>query len=74
MCWCFTPARRRVVDEVVTAGGRVLTVVGRGPTYADAIARAYAGVSRISFDGMHYRRDIGQKALMAQRSRLRARA
>jgi phosphoribosylamine---glycine ligase len=50
-------------DAVVTAGGRVLTVVGRGPTYADAIARAYAGVSRISFEGMHYRRDIGQKAV-----------
>jgi phosphoribosylamine---glycine ligase len=41
----------------------VLTVVGSGPTYADAIARAYAGVSRISFEGMHYRRDIGQKAV-----------
>ncbi len=49
--------------EIVTAGGRVLTVVGRGATYADAIARAYAGVSKISFDGMHYRSDIGQKAL-----------
>jgi phosphoribosylamine--glycine ligase len=52
-------------DDVVTAGGRVLTVVGRGPTYADAIARAYAGVSRISFDGMHYRRDIGQRATLS---------
>jgi phosphoribosylamine--glycine ligase len=51
-------------DEIVTAGGRVLTVVGRGPTYADAIDRAYAGVSKISFDGMHYRRDIGAKALL----------
>jgi len=57
-----TAARDR---EIVTAGGRVLTVVGRGSTYEDAIARAYAGVSRISFDGMHYRRDIGQKALLA---------
>ena len=52
-------------DAVVTAGGRVLTVVGRGPTHADAIRRAYAGVSKISFDGMQYRRDIGQKALTA---------
>ena len=49
--------------QVVTAGGRVLTVVGRGPDYAQAIARAYRGVSKISFSGMHYRRDIGQKAL-----------
>ena len=49
--------------RLVTAGGRVLTVVGRGATYEDAIARAYAGVSRISFAGMQYRRDIGRKAL-----------
>ena len=49
--------------QVVTAGGRVLTVVGRGNSFEDAIDRAYAGVSRISFDGMHYRRDIGRKAL-----------
>jgi phosphoribosylamine--glycine ligase len=47
---------------LVTAGGRVLTVVGRGSTFDDAIARAYAGVSRITFDRMQYRRDIGRKA------------
>ena len=49
--------------DVVTAGGRVLTVVGRGPTFESAIERAYAGVARVRFDGMHYRRDIGRKAL-----------
>jgi phosphoribosylamine--glycine ligase len=47
----------------VTAGGRVLTVVGRGPSYEAAIDRAYDGVAKISFDGMQYRRDIGRKAL-----------
>ena len=47
----------------VTVGGRVLTVVGKGPTFETAIARAYGGVSRISFEGMQYRRDIGRKAL-----------
>jgi phosphoribosylamine--glycine ligase len=49
--------------EIVTAGGRVLTVVGHGDTYGDAIDHAYAGVSLIRFEGMHYRRDIGRKAL-----------
>jgi phosphoribosylamine---glycine ligase len=49
--------------QVVTAGGRVLTVVGRGEDFTEAIARAYAGAIRISFDGMHYRRDIGRSAL-----------
>jgi phosphoribosylamine--glycine ligase len=51
--------------RVVTAGGRVLTVVGRGATYAEAMAKAYAGVDAIRFDGMQYRRDIGSKALGA---------
>jgi len=48
--------------QIVTAGGRVLTVVGCGPTFETAIARAYEGVGRVHFDGMHYRRDIGAKA------------
>ena len=52
-------------NAIVTAGGRVLTIVGRGRDYSQAIARAYQGVSKISFDGMHYRRDIGKKALAA---------
>jgi phosphoribosylamine--glycine ligase len=49
--------------RLVTAGGRVLTVVGRGTTYGDAIDAAYAAASRIHFEGMQYRRDIGRKAL-----------
>ena len=58
--------------QLVTAGGRVLTVVGRGADFADAIARAYAGVAQISFDGMQYRRDIGRKALAHRRIRTHA--
>jgi phosphoribosylamine--glycine ligase len=50
------------LSRTVTAGGRVLTVTGRGATFDDAIARAYEGVSRISFEGMQYRKDIGAKA------------
>ena len=50
--------------HLVTAGGRVLTVVGRGEDFAEAVARAYAGVRHISFDGMQYRHDIGRKALI----------
>jgi phosphoribosylamine--glycine ligase len=52
-------------QKVLTAGGRVLTIVGRGPTYEAAIARAYEAVDIISFDGMQYRRDIGRKALVS---------
>ena len=49
--------------DVVTAGGRVLTVVGRGPTHRDAIDVAYRAAGKITFDGMQYRRDIGAKAV-----------
>jgi phosphoribosylamine--glycine ligase len=47
---------------IVTSGGRVLTVVGRGNDFKAAIARVYAGVGRIRFEGAHYRTDIGRKA------------
>jgi phosphoribosylamine--glycine ligase len=47
---------------VVTAGGRVLTVVGHGRDFKAAIARAYDGVKRVHFDGAYYRSDIGKKA------------
>jgi len=52
--------------QLVTAGGRVLTVVGRGQDFTEAIARSYAGVLPIHFDGIQYRRDIGRKALAAE--------
>src|SRR6516164_1342702 len=48
---------------LVSAGGRVLTVCARGPTLAEARANAYGAVSRISFEGMQFRRDIGARGL-----------
>jgi phosphoribosylamine---glycine ligase len=53
--------------QIITAGGRVLTVVAGGADFSLAIARAYAGVERIHFDGMQYRRDIGKRAMSAGR-------
>ncbi|MDP9241712.1 MAG: phosphoribosylamine--glycine ligase [Actinomycetota bacterium] len=44
--------------RVVTAGGRVLSVTGRGSTAAEARARAYEASALISFEGMRYRKDI----------------
>jgi len=46
-----------------TAGGRVLGVTARGGDLAQAVERAYAGVARIQFEGMHYRKDIAARAL-----------
>jgi len=48
---------------LVTAGGRVLTVCAHGPTLAEARANAYGAASRIAFDGMQLRRDIGARGL-----------
>lgn len=46
-----------------TAGGRVLNVVGSGPTVLEARARAYAAVESIHFEGMQYRTDIALEAI-----------
>jgi phosphoribosylamine---glycine ligase len=59
----FHGGTRKDKDRIVTAGGRVATVVGRGADFQTAIDRAYAGVAAIQFDGVHVRRDIGRKAL-----------
>lgn len=48
---------------LITAGGRVLTVSGEGADLAEAHARAYQAASQLYFRGMHYRRDIGYRAL-----------
>jgi phosphoribosylamine--glycine ligase len=61
----FHAGTARRDGQIVSAGGRVLTVVGSADEYGAAIARAYSGVSKISFEGMQFRRDIGQKALVA---------
>jgi phosphoribosylamine--glycine ligase len=61
----FHAGTRRVEGRLVTAGGRVLTVVGRGPSFEAAIDTAYRAVSCVQFEGMQFRRDIGWKAVAA---------
>ena len=46
-------------SQVVSTGGRVLTVVGSGPTVTEAHERVYENVERVTFQGCHFRRDIG---------------
>jgi len=53
-------------QEIVTAGGRVLGVTGRGKTLAEAQAMAYGMTEKISFNGCHYRHDIAHRALTAR--------
>jgi phosphoribosylamine--glycine ligase len=59
----FHAGTKRIGDDIVTAGGRVLGVTACGTDLQNSIARAYSAVSRIHFEGMQYRRDIGAKGL-----------
>jgi phosphoribosylamine---glycine ligase len=59
----FHAATAKRDGKVVTVGGRVLGVTALGANLDAAVERAYQAVRKISFDGMHYRKDIGQKAL-----------
>ncbi len=52
-----------VDGKLVTAGGRVLCVVGLSDSVRGAQSAAYEAINKISFDGMQYRRDIGYRAL-----------
>jgi phosphoribosylamine--glycine ligase len=49
--------------KLVTSGGRVLVAAATAPTLQGALARCYAALEKIKFDGMYYRRDIGHRAL-----------
>jgi phosphoribosylamine---glycine ligase len=59
----FQAGTRLTGDTLETAGGRVLGVTASGGDLASAVAKTYAAVSKIHFEGMHYRRDIGRKGL-----------
>ncbi len=54
-------SRRSEGGSVVTAGGRVLAVVAQAEDFDAAFERAYAGLGRVGFEGMVYRRDIGHQ-------------
>jgi len=60
----FHAGTTRRGDDVVTAGGRVLTCVARGETIGDARDLAYATARAISFDGVQYRTDIALRELV----------
>jgi formyltetrahydrofolate-dependent phosphoribosylglycinamide formyltransferase len=65
----FHAGTRRAADgSIVSAGGRVLNVVGRGPTLDEAIANAYRGVGRVTLAGGQFRRDIGRRGVRPLRA------
>jgi phosphoribosylamine---glycine ligase len=66
-CKIFHAGTTLVDGKPVTAGGRVLCVTALGETVRQAQRTAYAGVERIHFAGMQYRKDIGHRAVGARR-------
>ena len=54
-------------DKLVTSGGRVLGVTALGDSLADALKKSYEAVEDIHFDNAHYRKDIGKRALEANK-------
>jgi phosphoribosylamine--glycine ligase len=59
----FHAATKRTDEGLITAGGRVLGVTGLGEDLPGAIEAAYRGVAQITFEGAHWRTDIGRRAL-----------
>jgi phosphoribosylamine--glycine ligase len=61
-------AGTKIVDnQLVTSGGRVLGVTAIKPTLEDAVSHAYKAMEKIHFENMHYRKDIGKRALTVTR-------
>jgi phosphoribosylamine--glycine ligase len=54
----FHAGTRLESGNILTSGGRVLTVVARGKSLAKAREKVYANIPRIKFEGCRYRRDI----------------
>jgi phosphoribosylamine--glycine ligase len=69
-CLVFHAGTREENGQYLTDGGRVLGVTGLGKDIAEATARAYAGLSHIHFEGIHYRTDIARRALNAQSGKI----
>ncbi|MBE6876896.1 MAG: phosphoribosylamine--glycine ligase, partial [Ruminococcus sp.] len=53
-------------EKFLTAGGRVLGVTATADTLENALKQAYQSAEAISFEKMHYRHDIGKRALQAK--------
>ena len=59
----FHSGTREENNKYFTNGGRVLSVTSSGDSLKQSINNSYAALDHIRFDGMHYRKDIGQKGL-----------
>lgn len=59
----FHAGTQQEAEKLVTSGGRVLAVTGMGESIQQALDKSYAGALKICWDGLYYRKDIGQDLL-----------
>ena len=59
----FHSGSKQLGNQLITNGGRVLGVTAAASSLDEALDRAYQAIAQIQFDGIYYRRDIGQRAL-----------
>ena len=59
----FHSGTKIINEKYYTAGGRVLSIVGQDSSLKGAIEKVYNNISKISFDNMYFRKDIGSKGL-----------
>jgi len=59
----FHGGTKRKNNQLLTSGGRVMSVTALGDDLGEALAKVYGAIDRIQFEGMYYRRDIGWRAL-----------
>lgn len=59
----FHAGTKRKENAVITDGGRVISATGKGSSLASAIRQAYEGASQLTWEGLNYRKDIGQDLL-----------
>ncbi|MCS6906051.1 MAG: phosphoribosylglycinamide synthetase C domain-containing protein, partial [Bacteroidia bacterium] len=63
-CLVFHAGTKREGNDILTSGGRVLTVVGLANTMQGALEKALAGAQVVDFENKYYRKDIGSDLLM----------
>ncbi len=63
----FIAGAKNSDGKLLTSGGRVLGVTAKGKTLQEAVEKSYRAVSQISFENAYYRKDIGKRALMANK-------
>lgn len=62
----FHAGTKKADGKILTAGGRVLNITAVGSTFEEVRQKVYEAVSKIRFENMHYRKDIGRRVIESE--------